>query len=62
MIQLLDRHEPEESVLAEAALGEQVRLEAAKRNAFLQNWIEQRRAELQESGKLLIDNSIIAPS
>lgn len=60
LIQLLDRREPDEAVLAEALVGEMARLEGAKRNAFLQNWIEERRAELQLSGELLVDNSIIA--
>lgn len=59
LIQLLDRSEPDETELAQALLGERERLETAKRNAFLQNWIEERRAELQASGKLRIDNSII---
>jgi peptidyl-prolyl cis-trans isomerase D len=62
LIQLLDRREPDEAVLAEALLGERERLEAAKRNAFLQSWIELRRAELQKSGELLIDNSVVEPS
>jgi len=62
LIQLLDRREPDEAELAAALVGERDRLEQAKRDAFLQSWVEERRGELQRTGKLRIDNSLIANS
>jgi peptidyl-prolyl cis-trans isomerase D len=58
LIQLLDRTEPSKAELAEALIGEQDRLQKAKKTAFVQSWLETRRAELIESGQLLIDNSV----
>ena len=59
LIQLLERKEPEPEVLSQALRGERDRLAEGKRNAFLQTWIDQRRARLIESGDLLIDNSVV---
>ncbi len=62
LIQLMDRIEPEPEALAGAAAGEQSRLADAKRNAFVQNWIEKRRTELMKSDQLKIDTSIVGDS
>ena len=59
LIQLLDRSEPSETDLAKTIAGERTRLQDAKKDAFVQNWLATRRAELLESGQLLIDNSIV---
>ena len=59
LIQLLDRSEPSEADLAETIAGERSRLREAKKNAFLQSWVEARRTELIQSGQLLIDNSVV---
>ena len=62
LIQLLDREEPETATLDAALAGERIRLVNAKRNAFLQNWLEARRSALTDSGQLLVDSSIIEGS
>ncbi len=59
LIQLLDRSEPSETELAGTVPGEQSRLQDAKKNAFVQSWVETRRTELQMSGELLIDSSVV---
>ncbi len=59
LIQLLDRSEPSETELAGTVAGEQSRLQNAKKNAFVQSWVETRRTELQMSGDLLIDSSVV---
>ena len=59
LIQLLDRSEPSEADLAQTIAGERSRLREAKKNAFLQSWVEARRTELIQSGQLLIDNSVV---
>jgi hypothetical protein len=59
LIQLLDRQEPTEADLQAALASERERLEDAKRDAFVQSWIEARRVELTESGELLIDQSVV---
>ena len=60
LIQLLERQEPEAAELEEALKGERERLAAEKRNAFVQNWIDARRTQLIETGRLRIDSSILA--
>ena len=62
LIQLMDRAEPEPDVLAGAAEGEQLRLADAKREAFVQNWIQERRSQLTASGQLRVDSSILGDS
>ncbi len=42
--------------------GERERLATEKRNSFVQTWIDERRAQLIEAGRLRIDTSIIAGS
>lgn len=59
LIQLLDRSEPSATDLAATIAGERDRLREAKKNAFLQGWLEARRSELLKTGDLLIDNSIV---
>lgn len=59
LIQLLDRSETSESDLSATMAGERDKLREAKKNAFVQNWLEARRTELLESGQLLIDNTIV---
>jgi peptidyl-prolyl cis-trans isomerase D len=59
LIQLLDRTEPEPDILTGAIVGERARLAAAKQNGFVQNWIEERRAELTNTGQLKIDSTIL---
>jgi peptidyl-prolyl cis-trans isomerase D len=60
LVQLLDRSDPEEEMLVAMIAGERTRLADAKREAFVQNWIEERRSELTESGELRVDSSIVA--
>jgi peptidyl-prolyl cis-trans isomerase D len=62
LIQLLERQEPSEADLLAAVANERDRIETAKRNAFVQNWIENRRSELLESGELRVDNSVVEGS
>ena len=62
MIQLLDREAPDEAELLAAVTNERDRIQIAKRNAFVQSWIETRRSELLESGDLRIDNSVVEGS
>jgi len=59
LIQLLDRSEPDPAALAAALAVERDRLAQAKRDAFVQSWIETRRSELTASGELLIDQSVV---
>ncbi len=60
LIQLLERLEPEAAELEEALKGERERLATEKRNSFMQNWIDERRTQLIETGQLLIDTSVLA--
>ncbi len=62
LIQLLEREAPEPEVLSAAIEGEREQLASAKRNAFVQNWIESRRSELLASGALRIDNTVVEGS
>ena len=62
LIQLLDRSEPEPEVLEGMVAGERERLSTAKRNAFVQNWIDERRRALSESGTLRVDSSVVEES
>jgi peptidyl-prolyl cis-trans isomerase D len=62
LIQLLDRTEPEPDVLTGAIAGERSRLATAKQNAFVQNWIEERRTQLTDNGQLKIDSTILEES
>ena len=59
LIQLLDHTDPDESTLTGVLAAERQRLAEAKRDAFIQNWIEARRSELQANGELLIDQSVV---
>ncbi len=62
LIQLLDRSEPAPEALEGMLAAERERLSNAKRNAFVQSWIDRRRQELTESGKLRVDSSLVKPS
>lgn len=57
MIQLLERAQPEAGELDIEMITERVRLLNAKRNRLVQEWIDNHRASLEESGELLIDSS-----
>lgn len=59
LIQLLEHQEPEPEQVEGEMQARRDRLQTAKRNALLESWIQQRRRELEEQGRLLIDNSII---
>ena len=59
LIQLLDRSEPEPAVVGSMVATERKRLATAKRNAFVQDWIDRRRKELTASGELRIDSSVV---
>ena len=59
LIQLLDRTEPEPALVGSMVATERKQLSSTKRNAFVENWIDQRRKELTASGKLRIDSSVV---
>jgi peptidyl-prolyl cis-trans isomerase D len=59
LVQLLEHKEPEPDQVESEMRARRDRLQAAKRNALLETWIQQRRQELEEQGRLLIDDSII---
>jgi peptidyl-prolyl cis-trans isomerase D len=59
LIQLLDSQEPDPEQVESQMQARRDRLQAAKRNALLETWIEQRRRELEEQNLLLIDDSVI---
>jgi peptidyl-prolyl cis-trans isomerase D len=59
MIQLIERKEPEPEAVESAVLARRDQFRAAKHDAVVRNWIEQRRYELQQSGRLLVDASLL---
>ena len=59
LVQLLERITPEEEELATAVADMQASLLAAKRNRMVQDWIDRRRDELEASGRLLINSSLV---
>ena len=60
LIQVMDRIDPEPDALADAAATEQTRLAEAKRDSFVQNWIQERRTQLSETGQLKVDSSVVS--
>jgi peptidyl-prolyl cis-trans isomerase D len=60
LIQLLERSEPAPELLAESLNAERQRLLGAKRNRAIQDWIDADRKTLTESGRLMIDSSIVS--
>jgi len=59
LLQLLEHTEPEPEQVESQMQARRDQLQAAKRNALLETWIQQRRQELQEQNLLLIDDSVI---
>lgn len=60
MIQLVERQEPEPEMLESAMQARRARFQATKAEEVVQSWIERRRQELEQSGRLFIDTSLIA--
>lgn len=59
LVQLLERRMPEERELDVTLAGLQENLLDAKRNRLVQDWIEQKRDALEQSGKLLVNASLV---
>lgn len=62
LIQLLERVEPEESVLEAGTEQQRVVLLDRKRNEMVQGWIDARRAMLLEEGRLSVNESLVRGS
>ena len=59
LIQRLERTGPGETELAEAALTQGETLLNVKRNRRITDWIDQRRSELEASGQMVINSSVV---
>ena len=59
LVQLLEHHMPDAAELDSTVADLQQNLLAAKRNRMVQDWIEQRRDELEQRGQLLVNASLV---
>jgi peptidyl-prolyl cis-trans isomerase D len=59
LIQLLERTSPSEVELEDAIYASRDELVAAKRNKRIQDWVDQKRSELEKSGELLINAELV---
>ncbi|MEE3327931.1 MAG: hypothetical protein VX252_11400, partial [Myxococcota bacterium] len=59
LIQLLDRMTPEQAELDAAIEEQEDSMLAAKRNGTVQQWVEQRRSEWEQDGKLRVNAAAV---
>jgi len=59
LIQLLERPTPDESAVADALLALESELLGRKRNQLIQDWIDSRREQLRESGRLMVNAELV---
>jgi peptidyl-prolyl cis-trans isomerase D len=59
LIQLLERQDPEVSALEDRIASERERMLNEKRSRILRDWIENRRSELFEANRLLVNSSLV---
>ena len=59
LIQLLERQEPDASDLEDRIASERDRMLDQERSRILRDWIENRRSELLEANRLLVNSTLV---
>jgi len=59
LIQLLEREEPDAAAIEDRIASERDRMLNAERSRILRDWIENRRSELLEANRLLVNSSLV---